>query len=156
MNRDHRKLRVFEMADGLVVDVYRSTRSFPMEERFGLQSQIRRATVSVPTNIVEGCARKSMKDYLHFMNIAMASASEVRYLLQLSQRLGFLADTDAAGLERRFEELVRSLHDLISALDAPPSVAKRSPRSLKPEARSPMSEARSPVSNAERSCPPQQ
>ena len=137
MNRDHRKLRVFEMADGLVVDVYRSTRSFPMEERFGLQSQIRRATVSVPTNIVEGCARKSMKDYLHFMNIALASASEVRYLLQLSQRLGFLADTDAAGLERRFEALVRSLHNLISALNTPPNVAKPSPRSPKPEARSP-------------------
>ena len=138
MNRDHHKLRVFEMADGLVVDVYRSTRSFPMEERFGLQSQIRRATVSVPTNIVEGCARKSMKDYLHFMNIALASASEVRYLLQLSQRLGFLADTDAASLERRFEELVRSLHNLISALNTPPNVAKPSPRSPKPEARGPL------------------
>ncbi len=137
MNRDHRKLRVFEMADGLVVDVYRSTQSFPMEERFGLQSQIRRATVSVPTNIVEGCARKTTKDYLHFMNIALASASEVRYLLQLSQRLGFLADTDAVGLERRFDELIRSLHNLISALNAPPSVAKPSSRSPKPEARGP-------------------
>ena len=144
MNRDHRKLRVFELADGLVVDVYRSTRSFPMEERFALQSQIRRAAVSVPTNIVEGCARKSMKDYLHFMNIALASASEVRYLLQLSQRLGFLADTDAAGLERRFEELIRSLHNLISALNTPPNVAKPSPRSLKPEARSPFTTPEEP------------
>lgn len=137
MNRDHRKLRVFERADGLVVDVYRSTSSFPMEERFGLQSQIRRATVSVPTNIVEGCARKSMKDYLHFMNIALSSASEVRYLLQLSQRLGFLVDTDAAGLGRRFEGLIRSLHNLISALNTPPNVAKPSPRSPKPETRGP-------------------
>ncbi len=156
MTRDHRKLRVFELADGLVVDVYRSTRSFPMEERFGLQPQIRRAAVSVPTNIVEGCARKSTKDYLHFMNIALASASEVRYLLQLSHRLDFLADSDHPELEARFNELIRSLHNLIVALEGKPTKAMRSSRSPKSEARSPMPEARSPVSNAERSCPPQQ
>ena len=156
MNRDHRKLRVFQIADTLVVDVYRATRSFPTEERFGLQSQIRRAAVSVPTNIVEGCARKSTKDYLHFMNIALASASEARYLLQLSRRLGFLADSDHPELEARFNELIRSLHNVIVALEGQPTKAMRSSRSPKPETRSPMPEARSRVSNAERSCPPQQ
>ena len=138
MNRDHRKLKVFHLADDLVVDVYRCTRSFPIEERFGLQAQIRRATVSAPTNIVEGCARKTLKDYLYFMNIALASASEVRYLLQLSHRLGFLSDTTQPELVRRFDELIRSLHNLIAALDAKPAQVMRSSRRPKPEARSPM------------------
>lgn len=116
MSRDHRKLRVFELADELVVTVYRTTRKLPNEERYGLQSQIRRAAVSVPTNIVEGCARQSTKDYLHFLTMAMASASEVRYLLNLAARLGFLSSAECEGLESRYDELIRSLQKLISAL----------------------------------------
>ncbi len=146
MNRDHRKLKVFHLADELVVDVYRCTRSFPIEERFGLQSQIRRATVSVPTNIVEGCARKTLKDYLHFMNIAMASASEVRYLLQLSHRLGFLAHADHPDLEERFNALIRSLHNLIQALDGKPTKTTLSSRRPTPD-------ARRPSSSSEQTCP---
>lgn len=117
MSRDHRKLRVFHLADELAVEVYRSTQGFPMEERFGLQSQMRRAAVSVPTNIVEGCARPSSRDYLHFLNISIASASEVRYLVGLSCRLGFLSEVDHHGLEHRYGELIRGLQRLLTALD---------------------------------------
>ncbi len=105
-----------KLADDLVVKVYQTTRKLPNGERYGLQSQIRRAAVSVPTNIVEGCARQSTKDYLRFLTMAMASASEVRYLLNLAARLGFLSSTECEGLESRYDELIRSLQRLISAL----------------------------------------
>ena len=84
MSRDHRKLRVFQLADELVEELYVITRNLPAEERYGIQSQLSRAAVSTPTNIVEGCACRSTKDYAHFMGIALASASEVRYLLGLT------------------------------------------------------------------------
>ena len=91
MSRDHRKLNVFQIADDLAVEIYRATKSFPNEERFGLQSQLRRAAVSSAANIVEGCARRTTKDYLNFISISLASSSEVRYLVDLSHRLGFIS-----------------------------------------------------------------
>ncbi len=116
MARDHKKLRVFELADSLVIDVYRLTRAFPTDERFALQSQIRRAAVSVPANIVEGCARSSQADYLYFLGISLGSASETRYLLSLAARLGFLPGQKENPLDARYEELIRGLQSLISKL----------------------------------------
>jgi four helix bundle protein len=118
MSRDHRKLKVFGLADDLVPEVYRRTRGFPVEERYGLQAQIRRAAVSVPANIVEGSARRTTRDYVQFLTIALGSASEVRYLLTLAHRLGMLEAADHEDLERRFGDLVRALDSLVRSMES--------------------------------------
>jgi four helix bundle protein len=100
MSRDHTKLRAFQLADSVVIDIYGETRSFPPEERFGLQSQVRRAAVSAASNLVEGSARRGEGEYLNFCNISCASAFETRYLLDLAFRLGMLSP-DAHKFSRR-------------------------------------------------------
>lgn len=67
------------MADGVVMEVYRVTRGFPGEERFGLTSQVRRAAMSMASNIVEGCARNSEADYLRFLDMSYGSAKDLEY-----------------------------------------------------------------------------
>ena len=89
--RDHTKLRAFELADEVALLTYRHTSSFPKSEQFGLTSQMRRAAVSVPSNIVEGCARDSSADYLRFLDIAFGSLRELDYQLSLATRLGFVS-----------------------------------------------------------------
>ena len=118
-SRDHTKLKVFTMADTLVREVYRRTKDMPPEERYGLQSQIRRAAVSIPTNIVEGCARRTLKDYINFLYIAKASACEVRYLIGLADDLGFVGfvqEDGEASLTDRYNILVMALEGLIRSL----------------------------------------
>ena len=96
--RDHTKLRAFEVADELALAVYGATKAFPREEVFGLTSQLRRAAVSVASNIVEGCARYSKSDYVRFLDMAYASAREVEYQLSLASRLGYLSPKDYESL----------------------------------------------------------
>ena len=119
MARDPNKLKVFQLADDLVLVVYRCTKGFPAEERDGLQAQMRRAAVSVPTNIVEGCARRTENDYLHFLDVALGSASEVRYLAELAHRLGMLPPTDREALVDPYGQLIRALQALIASLRGP-------------------------------------
>lgn len=115
MARDYRKLKVFAMADELVADVYVASRRFPPEERIGLQAQLRRAAVAVPSNIVIGCERSSESEYMHFSGVALSSASEARYLLSLANRLGYLADEAFGEIEKRYGRLVGGLNKLINA-----------------------------------------
>lgn len=88
----------------------------PADERFGLTSQIRRAVVSVPTNIVEGCGRNSHAEYLRFLDIALGSAREVNYLLNLTQRLEFIGPEPLAPVLELSEETCRVLAGLIRSL----------------------------------------
>jgi four helix bundle protein len=117
MGRDHRKLRTFKLADDLVVDVYEMTRGLPPEERFGLQAQVRRAAVSAPTNIVEGAVRRSEAHYLGYLETALGSACETRYLLELCVRLKLLEAHLCRPLVDRYTEVIQGLAALISRID---------------------------------------
>jgi four helix bundle protein len=126
MSRDYRKLRVFVLADDLVIQIYQASKDFPVAERFGLQSQIRRAAVSVPTNIVEGSARRSLAEYLSFVNIAAGSAAEVRYLVDLCHRLGFLGSSHCVSLTADYTQLAAALEALMQRLSAVSQSSRRS------------------------------
>ena len=89
--RDHRNLKAFQLADSLVIEVYKATQGFPRQEHFGLTSQMRRAAVSVAANIDEGSAREGMREYRHFLNIAFGSLREIGYFIDLAQRIGLFA-----------------------------------------------------------------
>jgi len=112
--RPHERLDVWRDAMSLVESVYRITRKFPDDERFGLTSQIRRAAVSVPSNIAEGAASRSTAEYLRFFSIARGSLSELDTQLQIAQRLEYCgAEADAKHLTdrtfARLNALIRSL-----------------------------------------------
>ena len=112
--RDHKKLRAFELADQLALMVYKHTAGFPREETFGLVTQMRRAAVSVASNIVEGCARNSLVDYVPFLDMAYGSVRELEYQLSLADRLGFLSD--ASELKSIAAETAKVLNGLIRSL----------------------------------------
>jgi four helix bundle protein len=108
--RDHRKLVAYTKARALTLEVYRATSQFPREEQFGLTSQIRRSAVSVPSNLVEGCARRSERDYLRFLDMALGSARELEFQLDLARELGFLGDNGhLIGLSQDVARLVSGL-----------------------------------------------
>lgn len=116
--KDFRDLAVWQKAHGIVPRIYRATAVFPTEERYGLTSQIRRAAISIPTNIAEGCGRIGDRELRHFLNIAMGSASELQYLLMVAKELDFFSQGQVATLEADIEEVKRMLSGFIKKLMA--------------------------------------
>mgnify|MGYP003296444386 FL=1 len=92
--RDFHPLKIWQRSHQLTLDVYKATQLFPNEEQFGLTSQLRRAVASIPTNIAEGCGRASNKDFAHFLQIAIGSASEVEYELFLAYSLNYIEENN--------------------------------------------------------------
>ena len=117
MSRDHRKLRVFTLADDLAMDIYRVTKTFPASERFGLQDQLRRSAVSIAANIVEGCARRTPAEYRNFLNVATASSAETGYLIQVAGRIDLISSANAERLQAGYGELTASLKALVTTLE---------------------------------------
>src|SRR5256712_12011222 len=115
--RDYTKIKAWRLADDLTVAVYERTRSFPKDEMYGLTSQLRRASYSVPANIVEGSSRESKKDYLHFLYIARGSLSEAQYFIHLGRRLGYLSAEAAEALRGQTKLTFACLHGLIQAVE---------------------------------------
>ena len=107
------KIKAWQLADKLALEVYRVTKEFPRDEIYGLTSQMRRAAVSVAANITEGAQRQTYKDYLNFLYTAKGSLAEVEYHVHLSQQLGYLSDVQVGGLATLEDEAARTLHGLI-------------------------------------------
>lgn len=103
------KLEVWKLADDLAYRVYKVTQNFPKEEIYGLTSQVRRAALSVPTNIVEGYSRKGDKELARFINISLGSLAETKYLLYFSNRLGYFRDGKYIELKNGYNTLGKLL-----------------------------------------------
>lgn len=97
--KTYKRLLVWQKADELVLQIYKMTTQFPPHEIYGITSQLRRAAVSVPTNIVEGVGRQSKKELKRFVTISLGSLAETEYLLELCLRLGYLTEEDYKHLE---------------------------------------------------------
>ncbi len=106
------ELQVWQRGHQLVLSVYRATVGFPVVERYGLVSQLRRAALSVPTNIAEGSKRTGRQEYARFLNISEASLVETEYLIMVSCDLGYLSPPMAKPLLAEVANLARMLHAL--------------------------------------------
>jgi len=114
--RPHKKLKLWGMAMDVVVKVYAITKKFPRDEDFGLKAQLRRAIVSVPSNIAEGLTRSTRKDKLHFLNVAQASLSEADAQWEIASRLGYVDQIEYNDVERDLSEVQKYLHGLSRSL----------------------------------------
>jgi four helix bundle protein len=116
--RDFRELQVWAKAHQLALAVYATTLAFPKDELYGLISQIRRAAVSIPANVAEGCGRSGDAELARFLQIAMGSASELEYHLLLARDLEFINEKDYEHIAAQVIEVKRMLAGFIQKLKA--------------------------------------
>jgi four helix bundle protein len=116
--QDFRNLKVWEKAHALTLDVYKVTKAFPRDEIYGLTSQVRRASVSVGSNIAEGACRNGDAEFARFLQMAAGSASEVEYQLLLARDLELLKSADYQRLSKAVVEVKRMLASLLQRLRA--------------------------------------
>lgn len=116
--KGHRDLLIWQKAMQFVTDIYHETDGFPKEEMYGLTNQLRRAAVSVPSNIAEAHGRSSKKEFHHFVSQARGSLLEVETQLEIARNLGYLSAKKAADLLSKASEIARMLNGLLSWCEA--------------------------------------
>ena len=109
MDKPHKRLNVWKQAVELSLLVYQATEKFPQEERYSITDQMRRAAISVATNIAEGAARKSKREFARFLHMAKGSLSELDTQLEIVRRLGYLHDESCSVLDARMSEVDKML-----------------------------------------------
>ena len=114
--KDFRQLAVWKKAHQFALMIYEATTDFPRDERYGLTSQLRRASASIPTNIAEGCGRFTDPDFARFLQVAMGSASETEYQILLARDLSYLPMHDYDRLQESVEEIKRMLASLLKTV----------------------------------------
>ncbi len=126
-------LEVWRISHSLVLKLYEMTKHFPQDERFRLVDQLCRAAASIPTNIVEGKGRNSLKEYLQFLSIARGSVEEVKYQLLLARALGYLDREDYAETVENYDRVGKMLNKLMGSLRThlPPKTGNRTPQTEK-------------------------
>jgi len=116
--RPHQSLEVWKQSVEFAEKIYRLTASFPKNEEYGLKSQLRRAAVSIPSNIAEGAARQTKKEFVQFLYMAAGSASEVDTQLEIAFRLGYIDEHDRGSVGMDLENISRMLSGLIRSFGA--------------------------------------
>lgn len=114
--RDFKELEIWERGHNMALKTFKMTIDFPRQEQFGLTSQMRRSSQSIPTNIAEGCGRDSQKELIRFCSIAMGSASELEYQLLLSKDIGFISSESYDNNNKELLILKRKLNAFIQYL----------------------------------------
>jgi len=112
----YRNLIVWQKSVALVTDIYTLTKSFPQEEKFGIVSQLNRASVSIPSNIAEGWGRESSKNYLQFLRISRGSLMETETLLEISKNLNYINESEFKVISDNIEEVSKILQGLIKSI----------------------------------------
>ena len=116
MGKPHHNLEVWKRSLNFVTKIYKITAKYPNEEKFGLVSQMRRAAVSIPSNIAEGAARNSKKEFINFLHIAQGSSAELETQILISRNLSFIAPSDTDPLLQELEEISRMIIGLQNSL----------------------------------------
>lgn len=119
--RNYRELLVWQKGHQLALEIYRVTVGFPKVEQFGLTDQLRRAAISVPSNVVEGYERGSNKEFKHFLSIARGSTGEVRAQIELARDIGYMQDDDFEKIFDLTTEVHKMINSLIKKLESPTS-----------------------------------
>ena len=125
MEKPHKKLDAWRLSMDLVIDVYEMTNNFPTQEKYNLTDQIRRATISIPSNIAEGAARQTKKEFMHYLHMAQGSLGELDTQIELAKRLGYLDEKTWEIFDERMERIDKMLTGLIRHLNLKERVRRK-------------------------------